>query len=317
MAATAGVHVEWTPLERPRVERHEFDFSQMHTPPVVGDIVGQRNTVVCLVRASLSDAVDLLGVHDRTAAGIVDDTGDLQGVLTENDLVIAYGSDVPPSTAVRSWLKSGFARLPGQGLPDQTVTPSTTLLEAAKRMRANIDSESSCHHLVVCDDEGKFQGVVSSLDLARAVFALQKLRGMTVSEVMKPRGGVLRCSPDTSFGEAARRMTSMRQNCVLVMAEDDEVLGIITPRDALRVFSDHVPLDIDVGQWLRGLQSHWESRQIASDVEVAEAAAAMAAGLMHHLLVVSPGSSDVIGVVSALDMARALANDEESGCKQA
>lgn len=288
-----------------------LDLSHCHSPPVVGDIVGQRGTVVCLARASLSDAVDLLGVHDRTAAGIVDDRGDLQGLLTENDMVIAYGSDVPASTAVRSWLKSGFARLPGQELPEQTITPSTTLLDAAARMRAHINSESSCHHLVVCDEEGKFHGVLSSLDLARAVCALQKLRGTAVSEVMKPRADVPTCSPSISFGEAVRMMSTMHQNCVLVVSDDEEVLGIITPRDALRAFSEHVPLTIDVGHWLRGVQSSWEARRVTSEAQVAEAAAAMAANFMHHLVVVAPGSSSVVGVVSALDMARALAADKD------
>uniref|UniRef100_A0A7S2I7M0 CBS domain-containing protein n=1 Tax=Alexandrium andersonii TaxID=327968 RepID=A0A7S2I7M0_9DINO len=308
---TTSVHVEWTPLERPRAERHEFDFSNVHDPPVVGDIVSQRGTVVCLARASLSDAVDLLGVHDRTSAGIVDDNGDLQGVLTENDMVMAYGSNVPPTTAVRSWLKSGVARLPGQELPEQTVKPSTTLLEAATHMKAHIDSDSSCHHLVVCDDAGKFHGVISSLDLARAVFALQKLRGMAVSEVMKPRADVPRCAPTTLFGEAVRMMTTMHKNCVLVVNEEEDVIGIITPRDALRAFSEHVPLDIDVGHWLRGLQSQWESRRISAEAPVAEAAASMAASFVHHLVVTSPDGSNVVGVVSALDMALALAADED------
>jgi len=311
MADTANVHVDWAPMERTHAEQPMLDMSLSHTPPVVGDVVGQRGTVVCLARASLADAVDLLVVHDRTAAGIVDDKGTLQGVLTENDMVIAYGSDVPTSTAVRSWLKSGVARLPAPELPEMTVQPSSTLVEAVGRMRAHITSDSACHHLVVLDDEERFHGILSSLDLARAICALQKLRGTTVSEVMKPRADVPRCDQSTTLGDVVRKMADTHQNCALIGNEDDEVLGIITPRDALRAFGEHVPLDVSVGHWLRGLQSSWESRQVSADALVTDAAAAMAAGFMHHLVVVSPMSSNVVGVVSTLDLARALAADED------
>jgi len=310
MATATEVHVDWTPAESPEEVRHgEFDLSHAHTPPTVGDVVGQRGTVVCISRASLSDAVDLLTVHDRTSAGIVDDQGTLQGVLTENDLMLAYGGRVGAGTAVRAWLRSGFARLPGSEVPDQTVRPSTTLLEAAVRMRSHIFTESSCHHLVVLGEEGQFHGVLSSLDLARAICVLQGLRGTTVSEVMKHRRDLLWCSPSETMADALGKMATVHQNCVLV-ANDDEVLGIVTPRDALRAFGEHVPLETDLCHWLRGLQASWESRQISAGAKVAEAAAAMAAGSMHHLVAMSP-EGEVMGVLSTLDLARAIATDED------
>eukprot|EP00408_Alexandrium_pacificum_P009274 CAMPEP_0171230748 /NCGR_PEP_ID=MMETSP0790-20130122/39555_1 /TAXON_ID=2925 /ORGANISM="Alexandrium catenella, Strain OF101" /LENGTH=317 /DNA_ID=CAMNT_0011696967 /DNA_START=78 /DNA_END=1031 /DNA_ORIENTATION=+ len=312
MTAMANVHVNWEPVETEEEAQHQpLDLTRAHTPPVVGDIVGhhgQRGTVVCLDRASLSDAVDLLVAHDRTASGIVDDDGTLQGVLTENDMVLAYGGGVGAATAVRSWLRSGFARMPRTDLPEQTVRPSTTLLEAAVRMRAHIHGESSCHHLVVLDEDGRFHGVFSSLDLARAICALQKLRGTMVSDVMKPRRDLLWCSPSETMADALRKMATVHQNCVLV-GSDDEVIGIVTPRDALRAFSEHVPLETQLGGWLRGLQADWSGRQISADAQVAEAAATMATGFMHHLAAMSP-EGEVMGVVSTLDLARAIAADE-------
>uniref|UniRef100_A0A7S1MNN4 CBS domain-containing protein n=1 Tax=Alexandrium catenella TaxID=2925 RepID=A0A7S1MNN4_ALECA len=309
MTATASVHVNWTPMEEAAEAGHrELDLSHAHAPPVVGDVVGQRGTVVCLSRASLSDAVDLLVVHDRTAAGVVDDEGTLQGVLTENDMVLAYGGGLGAATAVRSWLRSGFARMPRAEVPELSVRPSTTLLEAAARMRSHADGETACHHLVVLDEEGRFHGVLSSLDLARAICALQTLRGARVSEVMKPRRDSLWCGPGETLADALRKMAAAHQNCALVGGEG-EVVGLVTPRDALRAFGDHVPLETQLGSWLRGLRSDWRGRQIGADAQVAEAAGAMAAGSVHHLVAVS-AEGEVVGVVSTLDLARAIAADE-------
>lgn len=310
MATTASVQVNWTPVPAAEEAQHqELDLSHVHTPPVVGDIVAQRGTVVCLSRATLSDAVDLFIAHDRTSAGVVDDEGSLQGVLTENDVVLAYGGGIGAASAVRSWLKSGFARMPPAEVPELTVRPSTTLLEAAVRMRSHIDSETACHHLVVLDEDGRFHGVLSSLDLARAICVLQKLRGTTVSEVMKPRRDLAWCNPSETLGDALRKMATVHQNCVLVSG-DEEIVGIVTPRDALRAFGEHVPLETQLGDWLRGLQTSWSTRQISADAQVSEAAGAMAAGFMHHLVAMS-SEGMVVGVVSTLDLARAIAADEE------
>jgi len=315
MATTASVHVEWTPADSPQAVPHELDMSHAHTPPVVGDIVGQRGTVVVLATATLLEAVDLLIVHDRTAAGIVDEAGDLLGVLTENDMVLAYANGVPCDTTVRAWLESGHARAPGAELPGLTVRPSTTLLEAAVRMRAHVDSDTACHHLVACEEGGAFHGVLSSLDLARALCALRDAQGTAVSEVMKPRADIPWCGPGDAMSEALRKMASARQNCALVTNDPFSgchVLGVVTPRDALRAYAEHVPLQVDLGHWLRGLQANWDARQVCAGSTIAEAAAAMTARFMHHLVAVAD-DGEVIGVVSSLDLARAI-NVFEGAC---
>lgn len=313
MAKIANVHVEWMPVDAPQVDQHELDMSHAHTPPVVGDVVGQRGTVVVLASATLLDAVDLLIMHDRTAAGIVGEDGSLLGVLTENDMALAYASGVPCGTPVHVWLESGYARAAPSELPELIVRPSTTLLEAAVRMRAHIESETACHHLVVCEEGGGFHGVLSSLDLARALCALRRVRGTTVSEVMKPRAELPWCSPSDNMREALRKMATVHQNCVLVTGDPftgQQVLGVVTPRDALRAYAEHAPVDVELGHWLRGLQARWEPRQVSAGAPVAEAAAVMTAGFVHHLVAVA-ADAEVVGVVSSLDLARAINADED------
>mmetsp|Transcript_19143 Transcript_19143/g.54048 ORF Transcript_19143/g.54048 Transcript_19143/m.54048 type:complete len:326 (+) Transcript_19143:68-1045(+) len=321
MADTAGVHVEWRPAGGVVSAPHDVDMSHAHTPPVVGDVVGQRGTVVCLERASLADAVDLLVQHDRTAAGVVDDAGKLLGVVTENDMVLAYASGTLASSTVGSWLSSGRARLSASELPEMTVQPFTTLLEAAVRMRAHVDGEHACHHLVVAAEDGAFHGILSSLDLARALCGmgvesetLEKVRSATVMRIMKHRAELPSCNHRATLGDALWKMARRHQNCVLVVGGPSpgaQALGIVTPRDALRAFCEHVPLETDLGHWLRGLQTLWEPRKIGMSSLVLEAAQAMTRGFVHHLVVVSPFYGEVVGVVSSLDMARALAAEED------
>jgi len=295
-------------------------MSHAHTPPEVGDIVGQRGTVVCLDTALLSDAADLLILHDRTAAGVVDERGNLSGVVTENDVVLAYAGGASATGTVGSWLQSGRARLPAPELQELTVRPSATLLEAAVRMRAHVGGEHACHHLVVSSEEAGFHGILSSLDLARALCgmgveseALESVRGMTVLRIMKRRSELPFCVHTASVGDALGVMARTHQNCLLVTSGHggDRALGIVTPRDALRAFVEHVPLETSLGHWLRGLQTRWEPRKIDMNALVLEAARAMAAGFVHHLVVLSPVSSEVVGVVSSLDMARAIAAEED------
>mmetsp|Transcript_52810 Transcript_52810/g.141434 ORF Transcript_52810/g.141434 Transcript_52810/m.141434 type:complete len:326 (-) Transcript_52810:113-1090(-) len=321
MAATEDIHVNWHSVERSEAGPHLLDMSHAHTPPVVGDIVGQRGTVVCLAKAQLSDVVDLLILHDRTAAGVVDEQGGLVGVATENDLVLAYACGESAKATVGAWLASGRARLPASELPEMTVRPSTTLLEAAVRMRAHVHSEHACHHLIVYGDDGTFHGILSSLDLARALCGmgvesetLEKVRAMSVLKIMKHRAELPTCSHSDTLGDALWKMARVHQNCVLVThggANKAQALGIVTPRDALRAFIEHVPLKTDLGHWLRGLQQKWEPRQIRMNDLVLDAAVAMATGFVHHLVVVSPLSGEVVGAVSSLDMARALAAEED------
>jgi len=321
MAAAEGIHVDWHATEQAQAAEHQLDMSHAHTPPVVGDIVGQRGTVVCLDKAMLSDAADLLILHDRTAAGVVDEQGSLLGVLTENDLVLAYASGISANSTVASWLRSGQARLAASELPELTVRPSTTLLEAAVRMRAHVNREHACHHLVVSTEDGEFYGILSSLDLARALCGmgvesevLEKVRRTAILGIMKHRKELPSCNHAASLGEGLSKMVRHHQNCVLVTSgftTDAQALGIITPRDALRAFSEHVPLETHLGHWLRGLQTRWEPRRIVMNTSVLEAAQAMTTGFVHHLVVVSPFYSEVVGIISSLDMARAIAAEED------
>mmetsp|Transcript_89261 Transcript_89261/g.207723 ORF Transcript_89261/g.207723 Transcript_89261/m.207723 type:complete len:343 (+) Transcript_89261:49-1077(+) len=299
-------------------------------PALVGDIVGQHGTVTCLGSTMLPDVADLLIAGDRSAATVVDDAGNLLGVITENDMVQAYveGTEWNYMVPASVWLQSGRARLPSSLAQALTVKTTTPLLDAAGMLRVQAAQGTACRHLVVRDESESLCGVLSALDLARAVCSVgkateeadQRIGLASVAEVMKPRAALPSCQSMSSMGKALRAMIDARQNCVLVVdmeAADPGMVGIITPRDALRAFAEHVRLDVAVGHWLRGLRSGILPRVVSSDAGICEAAQVMAINSIHHLLAVSPTTGEVIGVLSTSDLAHAMGSAERvvTGCE--
>ena len=172
----------------------------------------------------------------------------------------------------------------------------------------------ACHHLLVEGGAPGSHQILSALDITSALCngelgadAVGKLRSeRLVSDVMKLRGTVPECKGSDPIKRAFDYLLSAEQNCALVVQEHSNfVYGVITPRDALRAYGEHIPEGTAVGGWLRGLRaetSKVEPRRVASNASLLEAAQAMVAGSVHHLCVVAPGTDDVVGVVSCLDI---------------
>merc|ERR1739848_66919 len=173
--------------------------------------------------------------------------------------------------------------------------------------------EFSSHHLVVKDAQGGFCGILSSLDLARAMCSpnscqsiMCRIGGIVVTEVMKPRATLPICSSTDSLAHVFVHMAAVRQNIVLISesGQSSMIIGVITPRDAVRAFAEHLRTGIKVGHYLRALQCGWAPRRVRADANLAEAAEIMASESIHHLVVISPTDAEVIGVVSSLDLAQ-------------
>lgn len=117
--------------------------------------------------------------------------------------------------------------------PAITVEPSTMLLDAALTFRS-----SSIRHLPVLQD-GQLVGLLTDRDIQRCapsrlipvtedvyngVFA-----GNTVERVMTrdPRS----VSPDLPLAEAIAQMQQARYGCLLVVDQQDQLVGILTRSD--------------------------------------------------------------------------------------
>jgi CBS domain-containing protein len=137
--------------------------------------------------------------------------------------------------------------------------------------------------------------------------ALGKLR---VIDAMHP--ALITCSPDSSLRTIARMMATYRVHAILVTAHGDEELaggspwGIVSDADLLRATESG---DIDE-QEARTLAAQ-PVVTIPSSEALSRAARLMVDRDVSHLIVIESRSERPIGVLSTLDVARALAGFPE------
>jgi CBS domain-containing protein len=138
--------------------------------------------------------------------------------------------------------------------------------------------------------------------------SLAKLR---VIDAMHP--GLISCSLDTPLRTVARMMATYRVHAILVTAHGEEELpgrgfwGIVSDADLLRAAESG-----DLDEQESGAIAVTPVLTIASSDELARAAQLMAEHEASHLIVIERRSGRPIGVLSTLDIARALAGFPES-----
>ena len=139
--------------------------------------------VVCVgLSQTMAEAADVLTEHRVTGSPVVDELGKCVGVLTSSDFVHAKAEEIDGNTRVGDYVLSAddsgvfsVGRL-GHDLVKthmspavQSIAPDEDLLSAARCMSA-----SRMHRLIVVNEDGIPVGILTSLDLVRAmVDALQ------------------------------------------------------------------------------------------------------------------------------------------------
>lgn len=176
---------------------------------------------------SIGDVVDFMA-ESRIATLIVmeEDSTMPLGILTEREIV----------RYVSSGRKSMDERVRNVALrPFVSVTPDTTVLEAAKLM---ISKRS---RVLVFADGDKLVGTITASDMLRAFGETGKSPGLdkVVSTI------VYHCPFDTTILDAAKLMEEKNIGSILV--ERDASFGIFTQRDLVRVMAKKVGLDKKVG----------------------------------------------------------------------
>ncbi|CAE8681701.1 unnamed protein product [Polarella glacialis] len=285
-----------------------------------------------LLHYALGDAASALAGSGCTAAAVLDQDGQLVGLLTENDVMRAYFEGASPDHRLADWFVSGLARAPTHVLRQKlTVRPTDALVVVAEHMVTNaLTGDCACHHVLVEGDDGKILAILSAFDMAQAICRSDRwdnplLQGAqnkrakgdgdeqpqtsktlrtastAVQDIMKPRESVFTCPPLSTMKDVLKVLLLTRQNSALVVDEEG-IYGIVTPRDAVRAFADGVPGSMCIADWLRRLESGVTNRLIASTASIEEAAALMTARKLQHLVVVPPGGIQALGIVSALDL---------------
>lgn len=135
------------------------------------------------------------------------------------------------------------------------------------------------------------------------------LEGLRVIDAMHP--ALITCSPDSSIRTIARMMATYRVHAILVTAHGDEKLaggdwGIVSDADLLRAGEAG-----DIDEDRAGTLAAQPVVTVPSSEALGRAAELMVDGDVSHLIVIESRSARPIGVLSTLDVARALAGFPE------
>lgn len=137
------------------------------------------------------------------------------------------------------------------------------------------------------------------------------LDGLRVIDAMHP--GLISCSLDTPLRTVARMMATYRVHAILVTAHGEEKLpgggvwGIVSDADLLRAAGTGNP-----DEQLSRTIAATPVLTVTTSEQLARAAELMVEHEVSHLIVIEPLSARPIGVLSTLDVTRALAGFPES-----
>ena len=117
---------------------------------------------------------------------------------------------------------------------------------------------------------------------------------MQLTDVMST--SLVAVTPETRIGDAARRMVEQDVGAAIVLADGDDLVGVITERDLLRCVSEGIDPAVPVSDRM--------TRHVLTaspQTELAEAMALMVDGHFRHLPVVND-EGHVIGLASMRDL---------------
>lgn len=103
-------------------------------------------------------------------------------------------------------------------------------LENSAREAAEAMRDKNIGFLPVCDSTGRVVGTLTDRDLALRVCATGRDASLiTVGEVMTEE--LVACGPDDSLSDAERLMAERGKSRIVVVDEDDRLLGVISMTD--------------------------------------------------------------------------------------
>ncbi len=151
-------------------------------PKTVAELMS-RDPLVVRPETALSAAIQLLAEHRISGLPVVNEKGDLVGMLSETDLMWqATGVDTPPYIMLldsviylenpqryERELHKALGQTVGEVMSDRpvvTIAPDKTMSQAAKLMH-----ERKIHRLPVLDSSGNLVGILTRGDIVRAMAA--------------------------------------------------------------------------------------------------------------------------------------------------
>ncbi len=143
----------------------------------VSDYMTDQATVVDDT-AKLSKAIGLMEKYRLSVLPVVDNQGEIVGILTNTDLIgitheiqadisaLNYVSEATRDFLIQMIMDQGDTTFVSDVMtsPVETITPKTNLVVAAKKL-----VDRNYHHLPVVDESGAPIGILTTTDFVRAI----------------------------------------------------------------------------------------------------------------------------------------------------
>jgi len=195
------------------------------------------------------------------------------GVFTERGIIRHVASGKPMDQSIKQELIQPYV----------SVTPDTTIIEAAKLM---ISKKS---RVLVFADSDKLVGTITASDMIRALVEIDKAPSLKemISKI------VYHCPFDTTVLDAVKLLDEKNIGSILVTR--DSLHGIFTQRDLVKVLAKEEDLQSSVGK-----HSSFPLITARKDILANEAAKIMSSKKIKRLGLTENGS--VVGIVTARDI---------------
>ncbi len=140
----------------------------------VSDLIGSRREVFSISEEmSVMQAAQYLREKQVRSVGVVDAGGKLTGVVSQSDISDKVAAENKSSEGIK------VSEIMSRNL--LTVAPEMTFEESLRAMEQN-----GVYHLLILDDQKRFQGMLSVSDLLRVMAADHKGRADLLESYMFP-----------------------------------------------------------------------------------------------------------------------------------
>ena len=230
----------------------------------------------------LSEALSILSEKKISCVLVVENNKPV-GILTERDVVtIASGTKNITKMKLTEVMSS----------PVITVASGLDLLNGYAVLR-----EGKIRHLIVTNEQGTIEGVVSLTDIIDELGAILT-DNRSVFEIMTRN--IVTSKPDDTIHEISRKMTENSISCIII-EDDSKPFGIITERDIARVFLSRVDVSAErVNNWMSS-----PIHMINSNMSMPEALGLMSQK-KHRRLIVHDNNKKTIGIVTQSDIVKGM-----------
>jgi EAL domain-containing protein (putative c-di-GMP-specific phosphodiesterase class I)/CBS domain-containing protein len=190
----------------------------------LADLWGCRRPLALAPDDPLALAVSAMEKHQMSSVVVVMEERPI-GIFTERDLLalIARG-EYDPATPLRERMS----------VHPLTATSEQTFVDGYAKMSAR-----GYRHLVLVDEDGRLNGVLSETDFAHVLGSEELLKARQIADLMTRDPVTL--PPSASVAEAIRLMAEQRISSV-VIAEAGHAVGILSERDVIRLAGSSLDL---------------------------------------------------------------------------